>query len=118
MNYELKYLDDQGVLRFRSFVALNGEDVRQLMPALVEMSKDKERKLLFVDLTQNPTGGMLDKGARQAAKEFPNIAKFDKIAVIGVTPVARMFVKIGLSLIHQTGRIFKTEKEAIAWLKE
>jgi hypothetical protein len=28
-----------------------------------------------------------------------------------------MFVRIGLSLIHQTAGFFKTEEEALVWLK-
>jgi hypothetical protein len=118
MNYEIKYLEDQGVVRIRTFDTLIGDDVRQLMPALADIFKEKERNLLFADLTQNPTGGMLDKGARRAIKELSNIVKFDKISVIGVTPVARMFVRIALSLIHQTAGFFDNEEEALAWLKE
>jgi hypothetical protein len=118
MKYEIKCLEDQGVVRIRTFDTLTSEDVHRLMPELAEAFKDKEHKLLFADLTQNVTGGMLDKGARRAIKELSDIVEFDKVGVIGVTQVARMFVKIALSLVrNQTARFFKTEEEAMAWLK-
>ncbi|MBD3286652.1 STAS/SEC14 domain-containing protein, partial [candidate division WOR-3 bacterium] len=44
---------------------------------------------------------------------------YDKVAVVGASPGARMIAKVALAItgVSKISRFFKTEDEALAWLK-
>jgi hypothetical protein len=117
-NYELWYDDEQDILRFRLLGMLIEEDVCSILPEVQGLVGGNRRFLLLADLSQNPSG-LISKRARQAFKERAQLAPIDQIAVTGANPATRMIAKVALMVMGRsdTARFFKSEAEAITWLK-
>ena len=109
--------EEHGVLFIRTLKTIDAEDIHALMPEIEKMFEGKEKRFILGDLTENPSDP-LTKDARQAFKKYSDV-EYDRIAIIGVNPFTRMVVKIAVKIVGQTDktRFFKTEEEALAWLK-
>ncbi|MBN2379304.1 STAS/SEC14 domain-containing protein [candidate division WOR-3 bacterium] len=80
-------------------------------------------KKVIIDLTETNMSTMVpwDRETRQrVTKSTEPFTSDTKVAVIGVTGISRMVMKIAFNVLGvvKTGRFFKTEAEALAWLKE
>ncbi len=63
--------------------------------------------------------GKQSAGARQRWKEWNDNEKTGKVAYIGLHPVARVLAAFVMGITRKKdARFFKTEEEALAWLKE
>ncbi|MBD3284768.1 hypothetical protein GF359_00365 [candidate division WOR-3 bacterium] len=119
INYEVWFNEEKEVLCLKQFNPLTVEDVYQVQQTVQKMVKDKTRRLVLVDLTEGPAD-MVGKEARRAFRETANPKDFDKIAVFGTSSATRMLAKIILAItgVSDITQFFKTEHEALAWLKE
>ncbi len=70
-------------------------------------------------LVDNNKAGKMSPGARKRQAEISEDEKTGKVALFGLHPVARVIASffIGISR-NKDMRFFKTEEEALAWLKE
>lgn len=121
MNYRLWFNDEHGVLYVQVLRTLTKEDIEAIIPEIKINLDGKPHRYLLGDLSEQRTeDGILDKEARQALRELASDADYDKIAVIGVRPMTMMIAKIGISVAGKgdISRFFKTEDEALTWLKE
>lgn len=116
--YKVWFDADAGVLYVKTFKTIDAEDIHRLMPEVEKSLEGRPHRYIIGDLSQNPSD-LLTKEARQAFKRYTDTVNYDRIAVIGVNPITRMIVKIAVTIIGQSGktRFFKTETEALAWLK-
>jgi hypothetical protein len=119
MNYEMRFDEENGVLLVKTLAMLEKADVEEIIPKVAEMLAGKEHRYILGDLSQNPSG-LLSKDARNAFKENAEKLMVDKIAIIGANHSIRMIAKIALTIMGKSGiaKFFKTEEEAIKWLKE
>ena len=92
------------------------EIARAMVDALMSFFSMVEGKLTI--LADNSRGKKPTREARDIFREFSAHPKMGKVAVVGMNPVARVMSAfiIGLSS-NRDMRIFKTEEEALAWLK-
>jgi len=117
VNYKAWFDEDKGVLNVKTYKTMDAKDVHVLMPQIEKMFKGRKHRFILGDLSDNPTDP-LTKEARQAFKQYSDV-EYDRIAVTGVNPFTRMVVKIAVKIVGQSDktRFFKTEDEALAWLK-
>lgn len=118
-NYEVWYDEERGVLYLKTFHTMTEEDVRELMALTETKFKGIETDYALVDMSE-ASAESISKGARKAFKEHAGIINYKKLAVVGANPAARMLAKVALAVIGKSKvtRFFKTEAEALAWLKE
>lgn len=119
-NYEIWYDEDAGAIHLKVINMLTAQDVHEIMPASVKMFEKMERKYVIVDTSPEPSG-MLEKTARRAFREYMESMKVvEKLAVYGAKPVPRMMARAAAAALGKlkVTRFFKTETEALAWLKE
>ena len=70
----------------------------------------------LIDLNK---AGQQSSGARKIWKEWSENEKTGKVALFGLHPVARVIASFVMGVTRKRDiRFFKTEKEALAWLKE
>ncbi|NLI97729.1 STAS/SEC14 domain-containing protein [bacterium] len=119
MNYEMRFDEKRGVLYVKTLAMLEKADVDEILPKVAECFEGKEHRYILGDLSQNPSG-LLSKDARNAFKENAKYLDVEKIAIIGANPSIRMIAKIALTIMGSSNiaKFFKTEDEALAWLKE
>jgi hypothetical protein len=62
----------------------------------------------------------MDKETRKEFSKAQETARLDKIAMFGANPMTRMTAKVVEVVTGNAGRskFFKTEAQALAWLKE
>lgn len=118
MNYEMWYNEEHGVLYFKSFRTVKEADVHEIVPLMNKLLEGKEHRYVLADLTeaeQNP----ITKEARRAFKQYAGPTDYEKVAIVGAKPIARMATKIILTIMRSSHitQFFKTESEALAWLK-
>ncbi len=121
MNYKLWFNEKHGVLYVQVLRTLTKNDIETIIPEIKINLEGKPHRYLLGDLSEQKTvDGILDKDARQALRDLASDASYEKIAVIGVRPMTRMIAKIGISVAGKgdISRFFKTEDEALSWLKE
>lgn len=118
--YEVRYDEKVGALRIQTFDTLTKDDVHDIMSAVErELVGKDEKRYVLVDLSQG-SSDMVDKEARQAFKKASDPSNFTKVALFGANPAVRMLAKVVLvvSGVSKKTRFFKSEAEALAWLRE
>ncbi|MBD3285313.1 hypothetical protein GF338_03150 [candidate division WOR-3 bacterium] len=119
MKYKVWHDKDNDVIRFSQNESLNADDIREVTPQIEKLARDTGLKHIIIDLSKGATA-TLDKGARQALKEFAMPDMFDKIAIFGANPAMKMIAKVIFTITRssESTNFFKTEDDALAWLKE
>jgi hypothetical protein len=117
-NYETWYDEKHEVLYLKTFHTMTEEDVREAMALSETKYKGIDIQYALVDMSE-ATAEPISKGARKAFKEHTGIMNYKKVAVVGANPAVRMLAKVALAVIGKSKvtRFFKTEAEALAWLK-
>jgi hypothetical protein len=120
MRYEIWYDEDNDLLRVKTFEGLTKEDYGKLIDEIEATLAGKKPHFALGDLSAGHPPGILDKEVRQIFKDRASSLEFDKIAIISASPSIRMISKIVFKVIgrSQSARFFKTEEEALTWLKE
>jgi len=118
-NYRVWFNDDKNVVYFKLYRPLTVEEVYEVQPMVQGLVKNLERRLVLIDLTEGSTD-MVGREARQAFRETANPKDFDKIAVFGASAAVRMLAKVVIAItgVSKISQFFKTEEEALTWLKE
>jgi len=117
-NYEVWYDEERGVLYLKTFHTMTEEDVREVMALNETKYKGIDIQYALVDMSE-AAAEPISKGTRKAFREHAAILNYKKMAVVGANPAARMLAKVALAVIGQSKvtRFFKTEAEALGWLK-
>lgn len=116
--YKVWYSDEAGALYIQTFDRLKKEDVADVMSAVYSEMEGKDQRYVIVDLSRG-SSDMVDKEARRAFRESARPQDFEKVAVFGASPAVRMLAKVILVVtgVWDKTRFFKTESDALAWLK-
>lgn len=119
MNYALWFDDKKGVLYIRTTGMLSKPDIDMVTVDLEKGFEGKTERLVLVDVSESPVN-LIDRDARRALRASGSVINFDKIALVGAVPTTRMIAKIAMGIIGKSDvtKFFKTEEEALRWLKE
>lgn len=96
------------------------QDAEEFFPLTKMMCEGRDHCYILCDFKDGGAEVPKDKEYRQWLSRMYTEAGFDKIAIINTHPTMRMLAKIVLSAIKQARNVkfFKTEEEALQWLKE
>jgi len=116
MKHKSFYDEEAGVLRIAYIGKVTTDEFRALNAEWNKLSVEKRNKVL-VDLSQleNP---LWDRETRKTLSEETDEFEGAKVAMVGVAPSLRVLAKLFSQKQKHDVRYFKTEAQAIAWLKE
>ena len=111
------YLGEDNVLRITVVGEVDKETQTAFNNAAYKLMSTVEGKVrALVDLNKT---GKTSPGARKRQVEVSEYEKVGKFALIGLHPVARVIASFFMGVSRKKDmRFFKTEAEALAWLKE
>jgi hypothetical protein len=111
------YLGEDNILRITAVGELDMETMSAMYDAVIKFLNMVGGKLnVIIDI--NKTGKM-STGARKAGAKMADNEKVGKIAFLGLHPVARVIASFFMGVSQKKDmRFFRTEEEALAWLKE
>jgi hypothetical protein len=94
------------------------EDARETVKKTERLLGINPGMNVLADFSKSPNL-MLDRETRRIIQAVAPKFEFQKVALIGVSPVTRMIAKVILVILGQVkeSRFFKTEEEARTWLK-
>jgi len=86
--------------------------------SIKQMLKSTENRNILADITDSARV-LPPKEDRKSMVEMAKDLDWHKIAVVGADPVLRITSKVILAVMgkYKEARFFKTEDEALAWLK-
>ncbi|MBD3285314.1 hypothetical protein GF338_03155 [candidate division WOR-3 bacterium] len=119
MKYELKYLDEHGVLFLKMLAELKDEsEIKELMSEIRGEYEKHEFDRILCDISHS--GSSISKEARRAFKDTASMVDFKRIAMVGGNPPMRMMAKVILAVTgtSKNTQFFKNKDEALKWLKE
>ncbi len=110
------HLDEDNIIRITIVGELDEETQIRINDAGYKLMNTVEGKVnALIDL--NKAGKTLP-GARKRQIEISEYEKTAKVALFGLHPVARVVASFFMGVTKKKDiRFFKTEKEALAWLK-
>jgi len=117
MKHEV-YLDREKniiILRIKGHYSL--QDAMETAYKMDELGKNKKTILVLADMRE--AQNKLDKDVRVYMKELSKRMKMEKFAMIVTNPAVRIVGKIVIATMRNAkgSAFFKTEEEAIHWLK-
>ena len=118
MNFKMQYSEEKGALCINILHTLEADDVHEIVPLIETELEGKSNRHLLFDMSGTPSDSV-SKEARQAFRENADLTNYDKVAIVGASPGARMIAKVALTIagVSKISRFFKTEDEALYWLK-
>lgn len=122
MKHKIWYDEGEGVLRFRLIGQWTVENFKEALARMQELLDGKEHRYLLGDLSE-ATPQKYTKEFRKLVAEEGAKVPLDKVAITGASPVLRMMAKMLIAAakvirkIPMEAKFFKTEKEALDWLK-
>lgn len=122
MDHKLYLDEEQGVFYIHIIGNITPEGYIEINQTYNSWKGGKPKKVI-IDLTETNMSTMVpwDRETRQrVSRSTEKFSSDTKVAVIGVSGISRMVMKIAFSVLGvvKTGRFFKTKEEALAWLKE
>jgi hypothetical protein len=117
VKHELYYDDEKQIVVFRTRGAFTYEEGVEAVDMLEKIVKGKENVHVLCDTTDFPA--KLDKSVRRLQEDLPKRMKISRMAVIATNPAVRMIGRIVVATMGKgfTAGFFKTEDEALRWLK-
>ena len=111
------YLGEDNILRLTILGEVDEETEIGINEACYKLMNMVEGKVnTFIDLNK---AGKTSPRARKRQKEISEHEKVGKIVFFGLHPVARVVAAFLMGISRKKDmRFFKTEEEALAWLKE
>ncbi|MBN2380671.1 STAS/SEC14 domain-containing protein [candidate division WOR-3 bacterium] len=96
---------------------IDEELTKEIMKLYEELMERMEQVKMLFDLNR---AGKVSPQARKLFTELARDKRILKVASFGLHPVARVIATFGMGSVYGKGfaRFFKTEEEAVAWLKE
>ncbi|MBN2379307.1 STAS/SEC14 domain-containing protein [candidate division WOR-3 bacterium] len=97
---------------------VNADDARQIIDSVAELLEGKKHRYMVDDISR-VSMTKLDKETRAVFAKAGEKIQLEKIAMIGADPMTRMMSKVVVALTGEAKRtkFFRTEQEALAWLK-
>jgi len=94
------------------------EDADEVIVKVNQLTGNNPESNVLADFTQSPNL-VIDRETRRMIQNAALKYMFQKVAFVGVSPVTRMIAKVIIAVLGKIkeSRFFKTEAEAIAWLK-
>jgi len=110
-------LDEDNILHITSFGDIDEETAKTIFDACAEMAAPTAGIVdILIDLNHC---GTVSAKARRFAKVSFEKDDTGKVALFGLHPVARVLASFVIGVTRKKDlRFFKTEEEALAWLKE
>lgn len=110
------YLDDDNILHYINVGEIDDECARLSCEAMAELDSMVDGPVNYlIDLNR---GGKTTPGARKQLKDYTESTVKGKLALWGLHPVARMLAAFFVNITSKKEmKVFKTEEEAIRWLK-
>jgi hypothetical protein len=117
VKHELFFDEEKNVIVLRVKGSFNIQDAIETTDKMDELGKNKKRILVLADLREAPPN--LDKDVRQLMKDLSKRMKMEKFAMIVTNPAVRIIGKIVIATMGNAkgSAFFKTEEEALQWLK-
>ena len=117
MKHELYFDEENQIVVFRTKGAVNYEEGVEAVEILKKMVEGRENVLVLCDVSDFPP--KLDRSVRKLQKDLPKRFNISKMAMIATNPAVRMIGKIVAATMGKDFKagIFKTEEDALAWLK-
>ncbi len=111
------YLDEDNIVHITVVGELDEETQTAINNAGYKLISTVEGKMnALVDLNK---AGKISPGARKRQVEISEYEKTAKVAMFGLHPVARVLASFFMGVSQKKDmRFFRTEEEALAWLKE
>ncbi len=111
------YLGPDNILRITGVGEIDEETMSMMYDTFLKFATMVEGKVkVIIDLNET---GKMSTGARKAAAKMADDEKFGKMAFFGLHPVARVIASFFMGIAQKKDmRLFRTEAEALAWLKE
>jgi hypothetical protein len=118
MNHEVRFDEKQYILHVRFVEEVTPEEYREVSQHILSMPEAKRQRIL-IDVSE-ASMPKWSREVRQALAESTDTPVNTRTAVIGISPALRVLSKaiIRVAGKHSETRFFKTEEEAIRWLKE
>ncbi|MBN2380579.1 STAS/SEC14 domain-containing protein [candidate division WOR-3 bacterium] len=122
MKHEIWFDEDNEVLRFKLIGQWTVENFKEAMTRIQELFEGKEHRYLIGDVSQASPQKYTKEFRQLVAEEGANV-QLDKAAITGASPVLRMMAKMLIAAgrvarkIPMETRFFKTDEEAVEWLK-
>lgn len=118
LRHKVHFDKTHGVARIEHYDLITVDDAKRLVDGLAEIFKGKTRRLLLDD-SSNVSAAKMDKETRAIFDGAGERLKIDKVAVFGADPMTRMMSRIIFTIAGRmdSTKFFKTEDEALEWLK-
>ena len=118
VRHRVYYDEENGVARIVHYDVICADDARQFLETLAILLEDKSLKLLLDDSTR-VSASRMDKETRKIFMGAGDALGVDRVAVFGADPMTRMMSKIIFTIAGKidSTKYFKTEEEALRWLK-
>ncbi len=111
------YLGEDNIVRITAVGEFDEATINMMYDAVLKFINMVEEKVkIIIDLNK---AGKISTGARKNAAKFADNEKIGKLAFLGLHPVARVIASFFMGISRKKDmRFFRTEAEALAWLKE
>lgn len=118
MEHKISYDPKTDIVHLDIIGPVMRDDAGELVDALEKNAKKGETNLLLADLTQTPSMNM-DRDTRRFIQEKGKSIYYNRMAVVGASPITRMLAKIVMGVIGrpETLKFFASKDEAVHWLK-
>lgn len=121
MKHEVCFNEEQDVLYVRFIGELEKQGYYEIVNHVSSLPEEK-RSRIIVDISA-ANAQIWDRKVRQMFAEESRKIPGDRIAIIGASPTLRMMAQMIIASAKKTTtgteyKFFKTEEEAIVWLKE
>ena len=119
LRHKIYYDDENELVRIVHYDNVTADDARFIVNAVSQLLEGKQKRYMLDDATRM-TLVKMDKETRNEFSKAQEVARLDKIAMFGANPMTRMIAKVVGIVTGNAGRsrFFRTEEEALHWLKE
>jgi hypothetical protein len=117
MKHELYYDGEKQVIVLRIKGEFKIDEARETLRMMEDLTGGMDSILVLTDMSEAPA--RLDRDVRELMKDITKKINIAKTALVMTNPAVRMVSKIVVSAMGNSDNsgFFKTEEEAMAWLK-
>ncbi|NLI97718.1 STAS/SEC14 domain-containing protein [bacterium] len=117
MKHEISFDERNDIIVMRVKGEFNLQDAMETVDKMDELGKDKKTILVMADMRE--AAPKLDKDVRKLMQDLSKRMKMQKFAMIVTNPAIRIVGKIVIATMRNArgSAFFRTEEEAIHWLK-
>ena len=117
MEHKTWYDEENELLRLSVIGPYSTQEALALGKSFQELLEGKPRRQLMVDLSD--AGKMKSRETRKIQNEILKDAEITDVAYVGAAAASRMIAKVMMKLgsLNTATDFFKTDEEALSWLK-